>query len=177
MYSLGSIIEHLKFGELIAYPTEGVCGLGCDPNNLEAVKKILDLKERSSSKGLILLGSRFEQFNEYAFAEEYKAKLMTKWPGPHTWLVPAKQGVSTLLIGSNDKVALRLSNHEIVCELCEGFGGAIISTSANKEGLPTLTGEREIADVFPDVKILKGRLGDLKRPSTIQDVVTDFIVR
>ncbi len=177
MYSLGSIIEHLKSGELIAYPTEGVWGLGCDPNNLEAVKKILDLKERSSSKGLILLGSRFEQFNEYAFAEEYKAKLMTKWPGPHTWLVPAKQGVSTLLIGSNDKVALRLSNHEIVCELCEGFGGAIISTSANKEGLPTLTGEREIADVFPDVKILKGRLGDLKRPSTIQDVVTDFIVR
>lgn len=177
MYSLGSIIEHLKFGELIAYPTEGVWGLGCDPNNLEAVKKILDLKERSSSKGLILLGSRFEQFNEYAFAEEYKAKLMTKWPGPHTWLVPAKQGVSTLLIGSNDKVALRLSNHEIVCELCEGFGGAIISTSANKEGLPTLTGEREIADVFPDVKILKGRLGDLNRPSTIQDVVTDFIVR
>jgi L-threonylcarbamoyladenylate synthase len=177
MYSLGSIIEHLKSGELIAYPTEGVWGLGCDPNNLEAVKKILDLKERSSDKGLILLGSRFEQFNEYAFAEEYKAKLMTKWPGPHTWLVPAKQGVSTLLIGSNDKVALRLSNHEIVCELCEGFGGAIISTSANKEGLPTLTGEREIADVFPDVKILKGRLGDLKRPSTIQDVVTDFIVR
>ena len=177
MYSLGSIIEHLKSGELIAYPTEGVWGLGCDPNNLEAVKKILDLKERSSSKGLILLGSRFEQFNEYAFAEEYKAKLMTKWPGPHTWLVPAKQGVSTLLIGSNDKVALRLSNHEIACELCEGFGGAIISTSANKEGLPTLTGEREIADVFPDVKILKGRLGDLKRPSTIQDVVTDFIVR
>lgn len=177
MYSLGSIIEHLKFGELIAYPTEGVWGLGCDPNNLEAVKKILDLKERSSDKGLILLGSRFEQFNEYAFAEEYKAKLMTKWPGPHTWLVPAKQGVSTLLIGSNDKVALRLSNHEIVCELCEGFGGAIISTSANKEGLPTLKGEREIADVFPDVKILKGRLGDLNRPSTIQDVVTDFIVR
>ena len=177
MYSLGSIIEHLKSGELIAYPTEGVWGLGCDPNNLEAVKKILDLKERSSSKGLILLGSRFEQFNEYAFAEEYKAKLMTKWPGPHTWLVPAKQGVSTLLIGSNDKVALRLSNHEIVCELCEGFGGAIISTSANKEGLPTLRGVREIADVFPDVKILKGRLGDLKRPSTIQDVVTDFIVR
>ena len=177
MYSLGSIIEHLQSGELIAYPTEGVWGLGCDPNNLEAVKKILDLKERSSSKGLILLGSRFEQFNEYAFAEEYKAKLMTKWPGPHTWLVPSKQGVSTLIIGSNDKVALRLSSHEIVCELCEGFGGAIISTSANKEGLPTLTGEREIADVFPDVKILKGRLGDLKRPSTIQDVVTDFIVR
>ena len=91
MYSLGSIIEHLKSGELIAYPTEGVWGLGCDPNNLEAVKKILDLKERSSNKGLILLGSRFEQFNEYAFAEEYKAKLMTKWPGPHTWLVPSKQ--------------------------------------------------------------------------------------
>ena len=102
---------------------------------------------------------------------------MTKWPGPHTWLVPSKKAVSTLIIGSNDKVALRLSSHEIVCELCEGFGGAIISTSANKEGLPTLTRVREIADVFPDVKILKGSLGDLKRPSTIQDIVTDFIVR
>ena len=102
---------------------------------------------------------------------------MTKWPGPHTWLVPSNKGVSTLITGSNNKVALRLSSHELVCELCEKFGGAIISTSANKEGLPTLTGVREIEDVFPDIKILKGRLGDLKRPSTIQDVVTGFIVR
>ena len=102
---------------------------------------------------------------------------MTKWPGPHTWLVPAKSGVSHLIRGTSDKVALRLSNHRDVCSLSEAFGGAIISTSANEEGLPTHKTEEEISANFPGIKILSGKLGNLMRPSTIQDVLTDKIIR
>ena len=102
---------------------------------------------------------------------------MTKWPGPHTWLVPAKSGVSHLIRGTSDKVALRLSNHGDVCSLSEAFGGAIISTSANEEGLPTHKTEEEISANFPGIKILSGKLGNLMRPSTIQDVLTDKIIR
>ena len=137
MSSVSSLVECLNAGEVIAYPTEGVWGLGCNP----------------------------------------KDNLLTKWPGPHTWLVPAKPGVSQLIRGTSDKVALRLSNHRDVCSLSEAFGGAIISTSANEEGLPTYKTEEEISANFPGIKILSGKLGNLMRPSTIQDALTDKIIR
>ncbi len=123
MSPLSSVLEYLKSGEVIAYPTEGVWGLGCDPNNADAINKLLSLKRRSHEKGLILIGSKFEQFVEFSYVEEYKDKLMTKWPGPHTWLVPSKKSLSHLVRGNHDKVALRLSNHESVCELCDSFEG------------------------------------------------------
>lgn len=177
MSSLGSIVNNLISGELIAYPTEGVWGLGCDPNNLDAVQRLLTLKERSPEKGLILLGSNFDHFTQYSHAAEYREKLMSKWPGPHTWLVPAKSDISYLIKGSNDKVALRLSDHKTVRDLCNKFGGAIISTSANKDGQPTLEQATDIKKAFSNVKILDGALGGLNKPSTIQDIVTDLIVR
>ena len=102
MSSVSSLVECLKAGEVIAYPTEGVWGLGCNPKDNLALQKLLDLKKRSWERGLILIGSRFEYFLEFSHAEEYKDKLLTKWPGPHTWLVPAKSGVSHLIRGTSD---------------------------------------------------------------------------
>jgi L-threonylcarbamoyladenylate synthase len=177
MSSLGSVLEHLKSGKTIAYPTEGVWGLGCDPRNPNAIENLLSLKARSPSKGLILIASKFEHFLEFSDVEDYKDKLLSKWPGPHTWLVPSKEKLSPLIKGNNDKVALRLSNHQTVCNLCDAFGDAIVSTSANKEGRPTLSGPKEILECFPEVKVLEGKLGGLEKPSTIQDVVTDIILR
>jgi L-threonylcarbamoyladenylate synthase len=177
MSSLGSVLEHLYSGETIAYPTEGVWGLGCDPNNSFAIEKLLRLKGRSKEKGLILIGSSFEQFIEFSHVENFKDKLMTKWPGPHTWLVPSKDNLNKLIKGNNEKVALRLSKHDTVRSLCDSFGGALVSTSANKDGMPTLAGPKEILDNFPEVKVLDGDLGKNIKPSTIQDVVTDIIIR
>ena len=177
MSSLGSVLEHLKSGKTIAYPTEGVWGLGCDPRNPNAIENLLSLKARSPEKGLILIASKFEHFLEFSHVEDHKNKLLSKWPGPHTWLVPSKEKLSPLIKGNNDKVALRLSNHQTVCNLCDAFGDAIVSTSANKEGRPTLSGPKEILECFPEVKVLNGKLGGLEKPSTIQDVVTDIILR
>ena len=177
MSSLGSVLEHLKSGKTIAYPTEGVWGLGCDPRNPNAIESLLSLKARSSEKGLILIASKFEHFLEFSHVEDYKDKLLSKWPGPHTWLVPSKEKLSPLIKGNNNKVALRLSNHQTVCNLCDAFGDPIVSTSANKEGQPTLSGPKEILECFPEVKVLDGKLGGLEKPSTIQDVVTDIILR
>ena len=177
MSSLGSVLEHLKSGKTIAYPTEGVWGLECDPRNPNAIENLLSLKARSPEKGLILIASKFEHFLEFSHVEDHKNKLLSKWPGPHTWLVPSKEKLSPLIKGNNDKVALRLSNHQTVCNLCDAFGDAIVSTSANKEGRPTLSGPKEILECFPEVKVLEGKLGGLEKPSTIQDVVTDIILR
>ena len=152
-------------------------GLGCDPRNPNAIENLLSLKARSSEKGLILIASKFEHFLEFSHVEDHKDKLLSKWPGPHTWLVPSKEKLSPLIKGKNEKVALRLSNHKNVCNLCDAFGDPIVSTSANKEGQPTLSGPKEILECFPEVKVLDGKLGGLEKPSTIQDVVTDIILR
>ena len=78
MDSLGSVVNSLKKGEVVAYPTEGVWGLGCDPSDDHAITKLLNLKGRSESKGLILIGSSLEQFAEFIEVEKYKDKLLEK---------------------------------------------------------------------------------------------------
>jgi L-threonylcarbamoyladenylate synthase len=177
MDSLGSIVNSLKSGEVIAYPTEGVWGLGCDPSNEEAISRLLKIKGRSAGKGLILIGSSLKQFSQFIEVEKYKDKLLEKWPGHHTWLVPTKPKTSKLIIGNNEKIALRLSSHKPVIELCEEFRGAIISSSANKENAPILESPEEIKGIFPDIKVLKGKLGGLNQPSKIQDLLTGKVIR
>jgi L-threonylcarbamoyladenylate synthase len=177
MDSLGLAVSSLRSGEVIAYPTEGVWGLGCDPFNEEAISKLLDLKGRSESKGLILIGSNLKQFSDFIDIDLYKERLLKKWPGPHTWLVPPKEGVSKLIIGNNENIALRLSSHKEVVELCEEFNGALISSSANKENCPTPESREEIQNIFPDLKVLEGNLGGLNQPSKIQDLITGEVVR
>tara|TARA_B110000014_G_scaffold263530_1_gene260629 strand:- start:2087 stop:2623 length:537 start_codon:yes stop_codon:yes gene_type:complete len=177
MSSLGSIVESLKQGNVIAYPTEGVWGLGCDPLNEAAILKLISLKCRSEDKGLILVGSNINQFSNFIDIEKYKDDLLSKWPGPHTWLVPTKKKISKLITGNNENIALRLSSHKEVVDICNNFESAIISSSANKENSPTLKSSDEIRKTFPEVLVLQGELGNLNRPSKIQDLITGEYIR
>ena len=177
MDSLGSVVNSLHSGEVIAYPTEGVWGLGCDPFNEEAISILLKLKSRSENKGLILIGSNLNQFSAFIEIDKYKDKLLERWPGPHTWLVPPKKSVSKLIIGNHENIALRLSSHKEVVELCEEFQGSLISSSANKENSPTLESPKQIQKAFPGIKILSGNLGGLNQPSKIQDLITGEVIR
>ena len=116
MDSLGSVVNSLHAGQVIAYPTEGVWGLGCDPFNEEAILMLLKMKGRSESKGLILIGSDLKQFSAFIEIDKYKDKLLETWPGPHTWLVPPRENISKLIIGNNQNIALRLRSHKEVIE-------------------------------------------------------------
>ena len=176
MYSLSAIVAALKDGEVVAYPTEGVWGVGCDPSNEEALKKLISLKKRSKGKGFILIGSELLHFKKYAEVEDNKTKLMSKWPGPHTWIVPALE-ISPLLSGGKKTIALRLSEHKETVNICNAFGGAIVSTSANKEGDETPSSPEEIKEIFPGIKVMQGELGGLNKPSKIEDLVTGEVIR
>ena len=176
MYSLGAIVVALKDGEVVAYPTEGVWGVGCDPSNEEALKKLISLKKRSRGKGFILIGSELLHFKKYAEVEDNKTKLMSKWPGPHTWIVPALE-ISPLLSGGKKTIALRLSEHKETVNICNAFGGAIVSTSANKEGDETPSSPEEVKEIFPGIKVMQGELGGLNKPSKIEDLVTGEVIR
>ena len=176
-------IEVLHQGGVIAYPTEAVYGLGCDPKNLSAVKKILVLKQRQKEKGLILVGSSFDQFENFIqpLEKHIEKKLLDSWENEAaiTWLVPVKNETSEYLKGQFDTLAIRVSNHPVVKELCEKFSGAIVSTSANIATQEAARTAKHVKQIFGDKIdfIVEGETSINAEPSEIRNALTDKIIR
>ena len=176
MNGLKEALMELKLGRVIAFPSEGVWGLGCDPENENAVKKLLCLKQRESDKGLILVGGNLDQMEAYIEIKKYKIKLMTRWPGAHTWVVPTKTTPSWIM-GKHSSVALRVSNHPVILSICKLFGGAIVSSSANLQGQPPARSKKEVQKFFKGIHLVEGDLGSIKGSTPIQDIETDKWIR
>jgi L-threonylcarbamoyladenylate synthase len=174
-------VRCLRSGGLIAYPTEAVYGLGCDPADAAAVQEVLRLKQRPARAGLILIADRFERFARYVrpVGEELLRRAMDSWPGPVTWLFPRASGVPDWLAGEHRTVALRVTAHPVVRALCEGFGGAIVSTSANRSGSEPARTAEEVSESFGDALcgIVEGPLGGLDKPSEIRDLASGRVIR
>lgn len=178
---LSFCVEALRLGEVIAYPTEAVWGLGCDPFNEAAVAQVLRIKRRAPEKGLILAASDISQFDFllHDLPPEQLAKLRSSWPGHNTWLVPHHGRVLPILSGQHDTIALRVSAHPIVVALCRKFGRPIVSTSANPQGLPPALNATKVRRYFAYERIYlaPGRVGQAQRPSTIRDLRTGEVIR
>jgi L-threonylcarbamoyladenylate synthase len=179
--SVSEAAQCLRDGDIVAYPTEAVYGLGCDPGSEAAVRRVLQLKQRSEAAGLILIGDRFERFETFvsALPPGQLDRAMATWPGPVTWLFPRAAGVPDWLAGTHPTIALRVTAHPVCRELCAAFGGAVVSTSANPgSGEPARTAERVIA-YFGDALagIVRGALGRESRPSEIRDLATGRVIR
>lgn len=159
----------MKQGGIVAYPTEGVFGLGCDPNNYKTVKRLLRIKQRPVSKGLILIASDAEQLKP--FVTEIPDKALGTWPGPVTWLLAANSGTPYWLTGKHASIAVRVTAHPVASALCKAFGSAIVSTSANRSGQhPTLT-YRDACRRFDtsEILVVPGRVQTVGKTSTIID--------
>ena len=178
-------VKAMQQGLLIAYPTESVYGLGCDPKQPAALEKLIQLKQRNPEKGLILIASRFEQLIPYLaeIDDTSAARAKKTWPGAVTWVWPVNKEsfISPLLTGQHQSIAVRVTNHPIAAALCEAFQGAIVSTSANLEGTPPAKSAHGVRQYFsePDqvAKIVDGVLGDLFKPTPIHDVITQAELR
>lgn len=137
---IAEAVATLRRGGIVACPTEGVWGLSCDPFDEAAVLRLLALKQRSVDKGLILVASSRVQLDGIAdwdaLPAQARDQVSASWPGPHTWVIPAMPGVPRWITGGRDAVALRVSAHPLVAALCGGFGGALVSTSANVSTAP-----------------------------------------
>lgn len=171
----------LRAGGVIAYPTEGVYGLGCDPRNQAALERILRLKGRSASKGLILIGADESQLWPFiqTVDDARMSQVRASWPGPVTWVFPARDGINPLISGGRRTVAVRVTSHPAAAALCAAFGGALISTSANVSGVkPARTRLRVLRELGAHIDgIARGRVGDRRRPSTIRNVADAQILR
>lgn len=171
----------LAAGGVIAYPTEAVWGLGCEPLNSHAVARLLALKRRPRMKGLILVASAFSQVERFT-ASVPRATLqraLDSWPGPATWLFPAADSAPDWLTGHHRTIALRVTAHPVAAALCEAYGGAIVSSSANISGHPPARTALGVRRRFGDAldAILPGDTGGLSRPTPIRDLVTGKLLR
>ena len=128
-------------GGVVLYPTEGVWGLGCSPLDEDAVRRVLALKSRKEAKGLILIAASIAQIMPFldisGLSEDRWDEISATWPGAHTWVIPASGLVPPFIRGVFDSVAVRVTAHPAVREMCNAFGGALVSTSANVAGEPS----------------------------------------
>jgi L-threonylcarbamoyladenylate synthase len=173
----------LRRGGVLAYPTEAVYGLGCDPHDRPAFEKIFALKQRPATQGVLLIAADFAQVERYIdFAQvpdAVLAQVRASWPGPHTWIFPRSDAVPDWVAGAHAGIALRVSAHDPAAALCRAFGGALVSTSANPHGEPPARSAATVADYFGDALdgVLDAPLGALASPTTIRDALTGAIIR
>jgi len=170
-------------GGIIAYPTEAVFGLGCDPDNNSAINKLLSLKQRSVDKGFILLASHYSQLQPYidelAITEQEKLLILSRWPSAITQVLPVNKNISPLLSGVFGTIAVRVTQHPDVIDLCEKTGKAIISTSANLSGKPAATTWQMVLQQFPTQLdyLMKTKTLGRTSPSIIINGVTSKVLR
>ncbi|MEC8524903.1 L-threonylcarbamoyladenylate synthase [Thalassolituus sp.] len=170
-WHLHQALRCIRSGGVLAYPTEAVWGLGCAPDNREAVHQILDLKSRPEDKGLVLVGSSLAQFQHWIkpLSPENESKVMATWPGPVTWVLPCYDDVPVWLRGKHNSLAIRISDHPVVKALCDEVG-PLVSTSANPAGKEPARTLLKVRQYFPGGIncLLPGRLGGRKQPSEIR---------
>ena len=173
--------EIIRGGGIVAYPTEAVFGLGCDPLNPEAVQRLLALKRRPASKGLILIAAEFAQLEPYLgeLNDAMRRRIGKTWPGHVTWLLPAHLELPRWIRGAHPTVAVRVTAHPVAAALCRAAGSALISTSANVARRAPARTALEVRRQFRDTLdyIVPGVTGSSSAPSEIRDGATGRIIR
>ena len=176
-------LRALRSGGVIAYPTEAVWGLGCDPDDEAAVHRLLAIKQRTVDKGLILVAAGLAQFDGWldwdALPATRTAAVRASWPGPHTWIVPALPRVPAWITGVHSGVAVRVSAHPVVAGLCRAAGMPLVSTSANRAGEPPAFARAALdpAIVAAVDAVCAGETGGLQAPTAIRDARSGAVLR
>ncbi|MFD2532348.1 L-threonylcarbamoyladenylate synthase [Gracilimonas halophila] len=181
MHDLSKYIELIRSGEVVAFPTETVYGLGADAWNPAAIKKVFETKGRPSDNPLIVHVSNIEQV--YDFANEIPKtaqKLMEfYWPGPLTIILEKKPKVLDLITAGLDTVALRMPDHPLTSELISQTG-PLVAPSANRSGKPSPTKAAHVKNDFGEnFPVIDGGATEIGLESTVVDLTkeTPLILR
>jgi L-threonylcarbamoyladenylate synthase len=178
-----SAVAALRRGGVVAYPTEAVYGLGCDPHDEAALTRLFALKRRPPQQGVLLIAADFTQVERYIALDRVETgtleQVRESWPGPNTWILPRSSLVPAWIAGTHAGIALRVTAHGPAAALCRAFGGALVSTSANRHGEPPARTAAEIRTVFGDAldAIVDAPVGGLERPTAIRDAISGEFVR
>lgn len=170
----------IQSGGVVAYPTESVYGLGCDPLDYPAVQRILAAKRREESAGLILLGADFEQISPYVDpGEDELERMLAAWPGPVTWVCTASAAAPPWITGGRNTIAVRVTGHGDAAALCRAADMALVSTSANRSGRPAARSAVRVRRLFGQEVdyVVPGEVGGMQNPSEIRDASTGKVLR
>ncbi|MBB4733663.1 L-threonylcarbamoyladenylate synthase [Xanthomonas arboricola] len=176
-------VATLTRGGVIAYPTEAVWGLGCDPRQQAAVLRLLEIKRRPVDKGVIVVAASVDVLHNWvdldALAPTHRQQVLASWPGPHTWILPITAQAPRWVTGAHDGLAVRISAHPVVAALCTAWGGPLVSTSANLAGEPPA---RSFQALDPALLasidgVTDGEVGALAQPTQIRDARSGQILR
>ena len=174
-------VDALARGGVVAYPTEAVFGLGCDPGNRAAVARLLALKQRPADKGLILIAAEPDALQPWLapLPPALRARVEPTWPGPVTWLLPAAADCPRDLRGNHDTLAVRVTAHPVAAALCRAWGGALVSTSANRAGGEPVRDAAALRELLGDAldAVVEGEVGGDPRPSQSRDARTGRTLR
>ncbi|MFT4940204.1 MAG: L-threonylcarbamoyladenylate synthase [Paraglaciecola sp.] len=176
------LVTSFQAGKIFAYPTEAVFGLGCDPDNQEAVMALLSLKQRPVNKGLILVAKTYSQLlpyvNDAAIPMAMRTEIFSSWPGPITWLLPKSKTARDWLTGDSELIAVRVSQHPVIRDLCTRFAKPLVSTSANKKATEPARTIQQVQEYFNDtVLLVEGELGNALLPSKIRHGLSGQTIR
>ncbi len=168
-------------GGVVAYPTEAVWGLGCDPANFASVLRICELKGRPTAKGFIVIAADLAQCRPWLApltADEVR-RITDRGPVPTTWLVPTSSHAPAWLSGEHATLAVRITHHPVAAALCRAAGMPLVSTSANPAGAPPARTALRVRQYFANRLdyILPGATTGLRRPSQIRELRGEHIVR
>lgn len=171
----------IRSGGVVAYPTEAVWGLGCDPFSEDALRHILDLKRREMGMGVILVAANIAQLQPYLVGikpSQFKT-LQDSWPGPITWLIPNNGYAPDWITGGRDTLAVRVTDHPFVQALCLQSGSPIVSTSANPHKMPPARTRLKVRCYFSDRVdyVTAGEVGGRNKPSEIRHLISGQIQR
>ncbi len=181
--TLQTAVAALRAGGVIAYPTEAVWGLGCDPGHQMAVHALLRLKQRPVDKGVILVAADLQQLLGWARLDSLpdvrQREVLASWPGANTWILPAGPRAPAWITGSHSGIAVRISAHPLVAALCQAWGGPLVSTSANLAGEPPARSRAELDPRLLSLLdgLLDGDTGGLEQPTPIRDALSGNILR
>ena len=176
------IANIIRQGGVVAYPTEAVFGLGCDPQNQAAVQRLLRIKQRPVEKGLIVIAAQRSQLTDYIIPPDrvLEAQLAQTWPGATTWLIEANKSVPVWIRGSHRTIAVRISAHPACQQLCLASQSALVSTSANPTSNEPARTIETLCDYFSDTDIdaiFDACLGQSLQPTEIRDSRNNQLIR
>ena len=169
----------LEQGGVIAYPTEGLFGIGCLPDDVDAVVRILTIKRRDPDMGLVLIASDLEQVHDWIRLPKSHPDLESSNERPVTWIIPASDDAPLLVRGKHPSLAIRLTAHPIARALCEAVDSALVSTSANVSGRPPARNRHVLRRDFGALVdyIVPGDLGGASGASEIRDLLSGEVLR
>lgn len=170
----------LEAGGVIAYPIEGVYGIGCLPQFGDAVQRVIEIKGRSAAAGLILIAADVELLAGWIAPTAAELKhLLQPVDYPTTWIVTAREGLDPLLTGGRPTLAVRITDHPVAAALSAAVGGPLVSTSANRTGkAPALSGSqaRNRLGHLLDY-VISAPLGKAAGPSEIRVAASNQVLR